>query len=177
MMNIMIHQQCSGIIENVLKSQLSSLLVVHRDHIKALSACALLMIRMPVAVHQSHRKKVFHTAIPDSEQQSCCIIVLRGSCVAHSTSTANACGMENVFAAEMFNSMLNVPSDEVPKKLECQDICFVKKLSSLQLLSEDFLAMNLQICDIDSWADDFMSTWVLAKKALIVPCPNSLDHF
>jgi hypothetical protein len=177
MMNIMIHQQCSGIIENVLKSQLSSLLVVHSDHIKALSACALLMIRMPVAVHQSHRKKVFHTAIPDSEQQSCCIIVLRGSCVAHSTSTANACGMENVFAAEMFNSMLNVPSDEVPKKLECQDICFVKKLSSLQLLSEDFLAMNLQICDIDSWADDFMSTWVLAKKALIVPCPNSLDHF
>jgi hypothetical protein len=177
MMNILIHQQCSGIIENVLKSQLSSLLFVHVDHIKALAACVLLMIRMPVAVHQSHRKKVFHTAILDSDIQTYCIIILRGCCISNATVTANVCGMQNAFAAHIFNSMSNVPSDEIPKRLECQDIFFVKSLSSLQSLSEDFLAIALQVSDIDSWADDFMSTWVYARKDMLVPCPDSLDFF
>jgi hypothetical protein len=177
MMNILIHQQCSEIIENVLKSQLSSLLFVHGDHIKALAACVSILIRMPVAVHQSHRKKVFHTAILDSDIQTYCIIVLRGSCVSNSTVPATACDMQNVFASQIFNSMSNVPSDEILKRLECQDIFFVKALSSLQSMSEDFLAIALQSSDIDSWADDFMSTWVFTKKDLSIPCPNSLELF
>jgi hypothetical protein len=177
MMNVMIHKEGTGIVENVLKSQLSPLLFLNSYHIKALAACVELMIRMPVAVHQSHARKIFHTAITDSDLQTCCVIILRGSCVSQSTVSAKCSGMQNEFAKDLFGSMSNVPSDNKIKRLKSQDILFIESMSSLQMLSQDFLAMTLPIHGIDSWADDCMSTWVFAKHTLNIPCSNSLEKF
>jgi CRP-like cAMP-binding protein len=176
-MNVLIHEDCSGILENVLKSQLSSLMFLDSYCIKVLASCVELVVRMPVAVHQSHAKKIFNTVITDADSQTCCIIIVRGSCVSQSTLSATHCGVQNSFAANVFNSMLNVPSDEKLKTLKSQDIFFIESLSSLQCLSQDFLALTLPINCIDSWADDCMSTWVFAKHALNVPYSSSLDYF
>jgi CRP-like cAMP-binding protein len=177
LINFLIHPECSEIIENIFRSKFSSLVFANQDHISALVSCVLVLIQMPVAVHQSHVRKVFQSAITESDNQAFCIIIIRGSCVSQSTVSAKCCGMHNLLAASFFSSMSNVPSDKKPKKLESQDIFFIESLSSLQSLSKDFLGLALQINDMNMWADHFMASWSFAKQKLSVPCSSMLESF